>query len=188
MCIKFFSGEPPHIGTLRSIKLFPNSWPAQTTTPPPRACEFRMPVLGNTPSQLTLLFLFGVWEGEDLDLGYPRSLWTCLSLHRPLHRPLPAPSAGRPGRSSQAPPLAPAVSASLGAPAAPDAVPRRGVGLSSSPSVSQKQRRVWGEHTLSGSAIRPLFWTRNVSGRVDGAAGRGLGRPHRAGPGERPGR
>ncbi|XDB48857.1 PREDICTED: pleckstrin homology domain-containing family O member 1 isoform X3 [Capra hircus] len=96
-----------------------------------------MPVLGNTPSQLTLLFLFGVWEGDDLNLGYRRSLGTCLCLHHPPHRPLPALSAGRPGRSSQAPPLAPAVSASLGAPAAPDAVPRRGVGLSSSPSGPQ---------------------------------------------------
>lgn len=48
-----------------------------------------------------------------------------------------------------APPLAPAVGASLGLSAPPDAVLRRGLGLSSSPSVSQKQRRgVGGAHSL----------------------------------------
>lgn len=106
------------------------------------------------PSHLPLLFLFCVWEGADLDLGYlglPKSLSIirCSRLRglsrqvRPVGVSGSAPGSGRRCERGSGAPLGAAL--------------RLGLGLSSSPSASQKQRRGVGERTISGSAIRPLF-------------------------------
>lgn len=127
-------------------KTFPQHLTCPGHSTLPREGEFPKLVLGDAPCQLTLLFFcFGF--GDDLDLDYLRSSQIGVSLCYPfgwlgwVSRQV--------GRSVLlAPPLA----------GLSESGSRQGSGPSSSPSLSQKQRRGGrGERTRCGSAIRPLF-------------------------------
>lgn len=143
---------PPHAP--RTQNFSPPSDLPRPLSLPPKEREFQMPVRA-------LVFASRV-GGSRSRSGLSRSSSTspCYPLQPPPRRAWAAPAGG----VSRAPPLAPAAGASVGLRAPPTSVPSPGAALRLGfGSVflilgeSETKEGGWGERTVSGSAIRPLF-------------------------------